>query len=326
MVALLKERFREPLEALKVFLDSQTRAFDPKLSPLLDYVLSNEGKRIRPCLVFASGYGGRDAESLVRFAAILELIHIATLVHDDVLDQADIRHNSLALHQRYEPSVAVLVGDVLLCEALRLTTDFKSHEMCRSIAMATRRVCIGEIRQNLHPLNEEASLQDYTEIVARKTATLFQLACHWGAQLGGYPEDFVHAAHQFGTHLGIAFQALDDLNDVFGEESHSGKTLGTDLELHKITLPSVLWMQSIHPDSRAQALEVLKSGNIRDFREQLQRKGGLAKSLDFVHQQMDQARQALIGFEAFASHPILLELAHFLETQASLIVPLSRAS
>jgi len=265
--SLLKEA-RQHLEALDHFLEEQMAGFEPQLRDVARYALASRGKRIRPTLVFFSGWpeDGRVLMDHVRAAAVVELIHLATLVHDDVLDGASLRHQSPTVVRKFSAHVAVLLGDALFAQALKLASDFPTVEMCRAVSLSTRRVCAGEIHQTLERGNPEFSPAEYYEVISLKTGELFAVSCLLGARLGGYPDAFAQAARHFGLQLGIAYQIFDDMADFYGDEEKIGKTLGTDLASGKFTLPLLLLLERLpEPEAAALRREVTEGkANFRD--------------------------------------------------------------
>ncbi len=239
---------------LDVFLREQTSAFEPEIRTMADYCIDTSGKRIRPALVFLSGWKGEGVvvPDLVRVAAVVELVHLATLVHDDIMDEAELRRNRRTAAREYGSTAAVLLGDALFAHALNLATRFPTTEICAAVSESTRRVCAGEIVQTLRRGSTNISLADYHRIIDLKTAELFRVSCFLGAKLGGFAPGYVEAAARFGRHLGIAYQIYDDLVDYFGEEKRIGKTLGTDLASGKLTLPLLALMERVSPERRAE--------------------------------------------------------------------------
>ncbi len=223
---------------LDIFLRAQLSSFEPEVRGLADYCLDASGKRIRPALVFLSGWsGGLPSLALVRAAAIVELIHLATLVHDDIMDGADLRRGRDTATRHYGPEVAVLLGDALFAQALNLAAEFPTTEVCLAVSDSTRKVCTGEIMQTLRRRATDVTRADYDRVIELKTAELFRVSCQLGARLGGFSPAFATAATEFGRQLGNAYQIYDDLADFFGDETRIGKTLGTDLRSGKLTLP-----------------------------------------------------------------------------------------
>jgi octaprenyl-diphosphate synthase len=227
------------MAALDAFLHVQLAAFEPEIREMVNYCIDTSGKRIRPALVFLSGWDDGEAVSpdLVRAAAVVELVHLATLVHDDIMDAADVRRNRKTAMREFGPTAAVLLGDALFAHALHLATGFPTTEVCAAVSESTRRVCAGEIVQTLRRRSTDVTPADYQRIIDLKTAELFRVSCFLGARLAGSAPGYVGAVDRFGRHLGIAYQIYDDLTDFFGHEDKIGKTLGTDLASGKLTLP-----------------------------------------------------------------------------------------
>lgn len=232
------ERYLGSFQALDVMLRGQVSAFEPEIREMAAYCLDTSGKRLRPLLVFASGWRGPEVQpDLVRLAAVIEMVHLATLVHDDIMDRADQRRSRPTAARKWGPAAAVLLGDTLFAQAVHLSTQFPTTEVCREVSAAARRVCSGEIVQTLHRGERNQSLDLYWRVIELKTAELFRVACRLGASVGGHGPEFAAAAEEFGRRLGIAFQIFDDLADYLGDAAAIGKTLGTDLATGKLTLP-----------------------------------------------------------------------------------------
>lgn len=224
--------------ALDICLREQIQAFEPEIQEMAGYCIDTSGKRIRPALVFLSGWKDEQVTpELVKVAAVVELVHLATLVHDDIMDEADIRRGRDTATRRFGPEAAVLLGDALFAHALHLAAQFPTTMVCSAVAESTRRVCSGEIIQTLRRGTTAITREDYFRVIDLKTAELFRVSCFLGCSLAGGKNDFVDAAASFGRQLGIAYQIYDDLVDFFGEEAKIGKTLGTDLDSGKLTLP-----------------------------------------------------------------------------------------
>jgi octaprenyl-diphosphate synthase len=241
------------MAALDRFLGDQLASFEPEIRAMVNYCIDTSGKRIRPALVFLSGWKDLQAVSpdLVRAAAVVELVHLATLVHDDIMDSADVRRSRRTAMREYGPTAAVLLGDALFAHALHLATHFPTTEVCAAVSESTRRVCAGEIVQTLRRGSTDLTPADYHRIIDLKTAELFRVSCYLGARLAGSEEGYVEASDRFGRHLGIAYQIYDDLADFFGREEKIGKTLGTDLASGKLTLPLFALMERLSPFERA---------------------------------------------------------------------------
>lgn len=256
--ALLKTH----MARLDTYLREQLATFEPEIRDLAAYCIDTSGKRLRPSLVFLGGWtDAADAErepaaELVRAAAVVELVHLATLVHDDIMDGALVRRNRNTAAREYGPEAAVLLGDALFSHALKLSTQFPTTEVCAAVADSMKKVCAGEIVQTLRRGPANLSHADYRRIIELKTAELFQLSCRLGARLAGGAPAFVAAAAEFGRRLGTAYQIYDDLADFFGDERRIGKTLGTDLASGKLTLPLLVLLDRL-PESGAGGREEL---------------------------------------------------------------------
>ena len=249
------------LSELDLFLRSQLDSFEPEIRQLVEYCLDVSGKRIRPSLVFFSGWHGDGLinPDLVRAAAVVEMVHLATLVHDDIMDGAETRRNRPTAARRYGVDAAVLLGDALLAHAVHVAAQFPSTEICRVVSEATRKVCAGEIAQTLRRGDPAVTLADYRRVIELKTAELFRLSCFLGSRLGGFEGGFVDAAARYGLRLGTAYQIYDDLADFFGEEKQIGKTLGTDLSGGKVTLPTLALLKKLPPAEREELLDEIRS-------------------------------------------------------------------
>jgi octaprenyl-diphosphate synthase len=240
------------MAALDRFLQGQLSSFEPEIRDMVNYCIDTSGKRIRPALVFLSGWrGGAVSNDLVRAAAVVELVHLATLVHDDIMDLADVRRSRRTASREFGPTTAVLLGDALFAHSLHLATQFLTTEVCAAVSESTRRVCAGEMVQGLRRGSTDLTPAEYRRIIELKTAELFRLSCKLGSRLSGSEAGYVHASDQFGRHLGIAYQIYDDLADFYGREETIGKTLGTDLASGKLTLPLFALMDRLPQSERA---------------------------------------------------------------------------
>jgi Geranylgeranyl pyrophosphate synthase len=252
--AAVFSRVAPHMAALDHFLREQLAAFEPEIRDMADYCIDTSGKRIRPALVFFSGWQGADVEpspDLVQVAAVVELVHLATLVHDDIMDEADVRRARPTASRQYGSAAAVLLGDAIFAHALHLAALFPTPDVCRAVSESTRRVCAGEIMQTLRRRSVSVTRADYDRVIDLKTAELFRVSCALGARLGGHPAAFAPDAARFGRHLGIAYQIYDDLADFFGREQRIGKTLGTDLASGKLTLPLFVLRERLDASERA---------------------------------------------------------------------------
>jgi octaprenyl-diphosphate synthase len=310
------------------FLHGQLAAFEPEIRSMADYCIDTSGKRIRPALVFLSGWRGPNviAPDLVRVAAVVELVHLATLVHDDIMDGAEVRRSRRTAAREFGSTAAVLLGDALFAHALNLATQFPTTEICSAVSESTRRVCAGEIVQTLRRGSTNVSRADYQRIIDLKTAELFRVSCELGAKLAGFAPGYVDAASRFGRHLGIAYQIYDDLADFFGEEKRIGKTLGTDLASGKLTLPLLCLMDRLPVAERAELTgEILGQRPVQPALrlQQMGEHGIFGEVAAAVKAEMDAATAALQEWPDEAPTPLLLGLCDVLRGQVALLRPAS---
>jgi octaprenyl-diphosphate synthase len=232
-------------------LAEQVAEFEPEVAAHARYALMSQGKQLRPALVGLSGEatGGLNSD-LVTAATIIEMVHLATLVHDDVVDEAAIRRRRPTLAVQAGNTTSVLVGDCLFAHALKLAAGFPTTEVCRAVSTATKTVCTGEIIQSQRQHQLRTSRAEYFRVLRMKTAELFAVSCELGAHLsGGSPGDR-QVLRDFGMALGTAYQVYDDCLDVFGSEARAGKSLRTDLVGGKPTLPVIVAWERATPDER----------------------------------------------------------------------------
>lgn len=301
-------------------LHAQMADFEPEIREMGNYCIDTSGKRIRPALVFFSGWRGPSVVSpdLVRAAAVVEMVHLATLVHDDIMDGADVRRGRRTAARMYGPAAAVLLGDAIFAHALHLAAQFPTTEVCAAVSESTRRVCAGETVQTLRRRSTRVTLADYHRIIDLKTAELFRVSCFLGARLAGSEQDYVDAASRFGRHLGIAYQIYDDLVDFFGEEKRIGKTLGTDLLSGKLTLPLFVLLERLPLAERAELNEEI--GGLRPPQlavrlRQMNELGVFAAVAEAVDTELGAAKSALDPWPGHPPTPLLLSLVDVLRAQ-----------
>lgn len=285
------------MSAVSDGLSRQVASFDPALAPYAEYALNGDGKHLRPALVaLAANSLGQAKEAHVTVAVIIEMVHLATLVHDDVMDEGEIRRGKLTLAANWGNEIAVLFGDCLFAQALTLAASFPTPEICRAVAQATNTVCSGEILQTQHRRDFKFTRDKYFKVLEMKTGELFALSSDLSALLSGATVDQRRALREFGNAFGTAYQLYDDCVDLFGTEAAAGKSLGTDLAKGKLTLPVlVVWERSSQADR--DTLERLVAGwepaCMPAMNELLSRYGALKTSLTVVHQHLKRARQMI---------------------------------
>ena len=309
------------LQEVSERLAQQADTFDPEVATFARYALDNRGKQLRPALVGLAGSAvGTLQDQHITMAIIVEMIHLATLVHDDIMDEATIRRRRPTLAAQWGNEVAVLVGDCLFAHALGLATQFDSIDISKRIAEAARRVCSGEILQTLRRQRWAVTRSEYFRVISLKTAELFALASEMGARIAQGTEVQQKALQQHGLSLGIAYQIYDDCLDLFGTEGMAGKSLGTDLATGKLTLPLLIFLERASPEERAELtswLEHWEPERFPDVRDRLSRCGALEGSVEVIQLYLQEAREQLAHIAPGASRDALLELSAFLASQTS---------
>jgi octaprenyl-diphosphate synthase len=236
---------------------------NPFVDQLVKHGFRLGGKRLRPALVLLSAQAcGGIRPAHLPLAAMAELIHTATLVHDDVLDEATIRRHLDTINARWDNEASILLGDYLFAQALCLASSLDDVFACRVVCESARRMCEGELKQIESRGNYNLSESDYFEIVAGKTAALTACCCRLGARYAGADAATCEALARYGYDLGIAFQIADDVLDLSGNEAVVGKSLGTDLSKQKATLPLIRLLDTVSAEDRASLVSLLsRSGN-----------------------------------------------------------------
>jgi octaprenyl-diphosphate synthase len=255
ILSQVSEELGPQLQEVQNFIDNELLVGSAAMQPLLDYASQFQGKRLRAMtvLLVANGFG-KVTDQHIRVAAYVEMIHAATLMHDDLLDSADQRRNLDCVHVQWGSHAAVLLGDWMYSAAFSSATFMDDQTASRVLADATKRVCRGEIEQNLSRGNFALPVPEYLNQIDGKTAALFEAAASLAAYYSGANPDDCEAMGAFGLMAGRAFQIADDLLDLAGDESVVGKSLGTDLSNGKLTLP-LMNLRDLLDDSQRSDLE-----------------------------------------------------------------------
>jgi geranylgeranyl pyrophosphate synthase len=239
---------RSELEEIEAQLSATAQPEHPLLGPMLSMVLPGSGKRLRPVLaILASKLGPADPAAMIHMAVGVELLHTASLVHDDVVDNSEVRRGSAALYTQVGNALAVLVGDYLFAQSAKHCVATQNLPVITLFAQTLESMCQGQIREASRGNNPHLKVtrEEYYETISDKTASLFVLACEGGALLTGLEERQILAMRTFGQKLGLAFQLVDDVLDFAGDERELGKPIGSDLRQGTITLPVVYLRESM---------------------------------------------------------------------------------
>ncbi|MEW4487641.1 polyprenyl synthetase family protein [Thalassoglobus sp. JC818] len=302
----------DALEAVEATYAAELASRNSYIRDIYQHTNRFRGKRLRPvlCLLAAKACGNITREHEI-LAAVIEMIHTATLVHDDVLDSADVRRHVATVNVRWNNQTSVLYGDFLFTHAFHLASQTGSAEACRLIGHATNRVCEGELTQIRNRGNLSLTEEEYLDIIDGKTAELCAVACHLGAKFAGAEESEIGRLERYGRKLGQAFQIADDVLDLTGAENAVGKTLGTDLMQRKLTLPIIRLLNREGDSHRTRMIELLEAGNEKACLEiaQLSRQAGMIdESLQFAHQLAEEARAEISGIPDSPARELLLQL------------------
>ncbi|MFP6614524.1 MAG: polyprenyl synthetase family protein [Pirellulales bacterium] len=308
----------DELVQVEAILERELVSRDPLVNELLRHGVRLGGKRLRPALLLlaAKACGEVNRDHLL-LAAVLEMIHLATLVHDDVLDEATVRRHHETLNVRAGNQASVLVGDFLFSHSFYLASTLESTHACQRIGRTTNIVCEGEMSQIQSSGDFDISEQRYFEIIGGKTAELCACCCELGAFYADANSTTVFQLREFGQHIGIAFQIADDLLDLLGEEHQAGKSLGTDLDQAKLTLPLIHLLANVESSQRQQIQALLKQPNASraTLLQRMCETGSLQYARDCASQRTQAARDCLSNLPTSAATQSLNSLTQFVLTR-----------
>ena len=261
-LAELYSTIRDELRQVEDILRRELTSSHPFVDRLVKHGFRLGGKRLRPALVLLAGKAsGEISRDHIVLAAAMELIHTATLIHDDVLDEASMRRHLDTVNARWDNEASVLLGDYLLARSIGLVGTVHTTFACEVIGNASREMCEGELRQIGARGNYNLCEDEYLDIIGNKTAALCACCCRLGAHYSGASEQSQQSLARYGRHLGLAFQIVDDVLDVSGDEATMGKSLGTDLVKQKATLPLIRLLGTASNADRARLMAVLSNSD-----------------------------------------------------------------
>ncbi len=304
--ALIEDELKETEAAFSRYLGSDI-ALIPKIG---EHIILSGGKRLRPALlILTCGMLGGNRKTGTLLAAVIEFIHTATLLHDDVVDEADMRRGLAAANTIWGNEASVLVGDFLFAMAFDLAVDQGSLATLKSLSTATRRLAEGEILELMKTADVTTTEDDYIKIIDGKTAILMATACETGAIIAEVKPNLQEKMKEFGFCLGIAFQMIDDILDYSSCEEDLGKTIGIDLEEGKVTLPLIHTLQQAQPEEKERIEEIITADYVSrhdfDFVHELMKR---YQSLEYTSRKADSYLKK--------AHAILNELPESLEREA----------
>lgn len=323
---LAKRGFIVILEQLNALIGSDMKAVDAVIRDRLhsdvvlvrqvaEYIIGAGGKRLRPALVLlaagAMGYAGRHHHEL---AAVVEFIHTATLLHDDVVDESALRRGRDTANAMFGNAASVLVGDFLYSRAFQMMVEVDDMRVMRVLSDATNVIAEGEVLQLMNCHDADVDEQRYLQVIRYKTAKLFEAAAQLGAILGGAAPDTERALADYGMHLGTAFQLVDDVLDYSGHEEDTGKHLGDDLAEGKPTLPLIYVMQHGTPEQAACVRRAIEEGGRDDFvavLDAIHATGALSHARRQAELEAERAREAIRSLRDTNYREALLQLSLF---------------
>lgn len=319
-----------PIERIRSFIAQDMSAVNAVIQQKLhsqvalvhqvsEYIIHNGGKRLRPALVILSagtfGYSGQYHHHL---AAVVEFIHTATLLHDDVVDESQLRRNKATANALFGNAASVLVGDFLYSRAFQMMVEVNNMRVMQVLSDATNIIAEGEVLQLLNCRDPNVEEENYLRVIRFKTAKLFEAAARLGAILGNATQSEEEALAVYGMHLGTAFQLIDDLLDYSGDHQDTGKNLGDDLAEGKPTLPLIYAMRTGSEKQACVIREAIKSGGESGFQtilEIIQETGALAYSKQRAQNEAEMASEAIAMLADSSYKECLLQLADFAVTR-----------
>ena len=317
------EPLREDLEAVGAAYARILETHSPHLEEMISHAGRFTGKRLRPALTCLAAriVRGSVSADVASVAAVVELIHTATLVHDDILDGAQTRRKVATLNSLWGDDTAVLLGDVLFSRAYLAAARLDDRYASVYLSEVVGEVLEGEIRQNRERHNLDLDESGYRTIIRGKTAALYEAAMVVGAHYADAPRDVVKALGAYGHHLGMAFQIVDDRLDLAGDEALVGKSLGTDLREGKTTLPVILWLKGRPPRERDEARALVEAAGRDDVARarlvrSLELDGALAAADAAARDEIHAAEASLAPLPASAAKDLLLTIAGFVVQRA----------
>ncbi len=277
------------------FLVAQVSTFSPEIRDAAKFAIIPKGKYIRPTLVMSAAAESAGLDTVVRRSAVVELAHLSTLIHDDVIDNASVRRSLPTANSRYGARTAILLGDVIFSHVMVMAVEDPDRRVIEEVSKCMRVICEGEIRQTLSDKTDLVSRARYYDMVYGKTGALFELSCRLGAMAVG-SRGWESAAAEAGKELGIAYQIYDDVCDWFMSEAQAGKTLGTDLVSGKQTFPLIIMLERLSKDKAREFVKNLPSSDFLEIRRRMFEEGVLGECSSEILNRIALAEAALEKF------------------------------
>ena len=302
------------LPEVEARMRGQTNGYHPALKKALDQLLDSGGKRVRPTVVLlVCGMLGVDREESLNLAAAVELLHTATLVHDDLIDGSTLRRGSPTLNSTWNAPATILAGDFLFSQAASLGAQVESPVVMRMFASTLSTIVNGEIDQ-IFERNSVTHREDYNQRIYAKTATMFELAARAPAHLVGKEDQYDEPLRLYGYSVGMAFQIVDDILDFSSDSKTLGKPVASDLRIGLLTLPAIYYLESHPSDERLKQFQsgvTLDAPLMEALVEDIRKSGAVEKAREEAHQQVQNALSALDRLPAGPEREALADLAGY---------------
>jgi len=297
---LIKEPVKEEFEALGTYFNSFLQTDIPIIDRVFQHLIDGGGKRFRPLLVFliAACSPGKNSEDAFRLAVAVEFLHTATLLHDDVVDQSDLRRGNRVAYRIWGAEPSILSGDFLYSRAFNLLVDIGHLGILETISGATTEMARGEMLQLLRSYSTATTQEEYLEVIRGKTSSLISASCKAAAYLAGFDEPAVQNLREYGHNLGMSFQIVDDVLDYTAEKGVFGKTTGKDFLEGKVTLPLIILMERLDGRERRQILDIFikdspEDGDFQAILDLMEKHGALPGTMEVAGRFRDAALKTL---------------------------------
>ncbi len=317
----ISEPVREELKEFDDIFSASLKSNVAYIDIITKYVLKQKGKKIRPLLVLLSAKASGTVNSRTYIAATLvELLHTATLIHDDVVDEAKTRRGIPSINAVWKNKAAVLIGDYLLSKGLLISLDNNEYDFLQVTSEAVRRMSEGELLQIQKARNFDSTEETYFKVISDKTASLIKTCCKLGALSGTNDQSYIEALSVFGENIGIAFQIRDDILDYTGRKKLLGKSTGNDLKEKKFTLPLIVALRNAPKSKSSEIMRLIKSDRKKKFDavyDFVVEYGGVDYSIEKAEMHSAIAKQAISAFKDSTSKDALLNFADFVNERES---------
>jgi octaprenyl-diphosphate synthase len=306
---------REDMGRVDALIERRLHSEVGLIDQLSHYIVNSGGKRLRPALVLlAAGAAGYRGEAHIELAAIVEFIHTATLLHDDVVDASQLRRGKATANQRWGNEASVLVGDFLYSRAFQMMVEVRSMRVMEILADATNTIAEGEVQQLLNRHDPETTAERYLQVIHNKTAKLFEAAAQLGAVIAGSPPALEEALRNYGRHVGVAYQLVDDVLDYSASSTELGKNIGDDLAEGKPTLPLLYAMWHGTPNQSEAIRAAIRGGgldNLAGIMAAIESTGAIAYTAARAGEEAAKAAESLVRVPHSACREALYALARF---------------